>query len=131
MQDFSKRQIKTQILMRFLRSVVGLVVLGVIAFVAARAAYNMYGKFSQAALASKQAQVHLIDLEDQRTQVSAAVESFDSRRGLEAEIRKRYGLAQAGEGKIEIVREAASTSPNSTFKPQNIFVRVFNALWPF
>lgn len=131
MQDFSKRQIKTQIVVRFFRSIAGVLVLGVIAFVAARAAYNMYGKFAQAQEASKQSEERLEDLEKQKAQVSVAVDSFDSRRGLEAEIRKRYGVAKPGEGKIEIVREAASTSPSSTFVPQNLLERIFNALWPF
>ena len=130
-ENARKRQMKTQILLRFFRSLGGLLVLAIISFVAVRAAYNMYGKFVQAAEASKQSQEHLDDLEAQKFQVAAAVDSFNSRRGLETEIRKRYGVAKPGEGKIEIVREAASTSENGVFQPQNIFVRIFNTLWPF
>lgn len=130
MQDFSKRHAKRQILLRFVLSVAGLILLVLIAFVAVRAAYRMYGKFAQAAESAESAQERFTSLREQKNEVGAVVEAFDSSRGIEAEIRERYGVAKPGEGKIEIVRDSASSSPRSA-APSNLFVRFFEFLWPF
>ncbi|MEK7613017.1 MAG: hypothetical protein AAB449_02640 [Patescibacteria group bacterium] len=131
MQDFSKRHSQSSFLIRFALRFVGVLALVLVALVAVRASYNMYGKFAQAADAGKNAEARLAMLIEQKSQVGAAVESFDSPRGVEAEVRQRYGVARPGEGRIEIVRDAASSSALHKNQSSNIFVRMFEALWPF
>lgn len=101
-----------------------------IAFIAVRGTYNMYDKFSQAAEARESAEERLTQLEAQKTQVTTAVEAFDSTRGIEEEVRERYGVARPGEGRIEIVRDVSTTSPGTSAQ-ENILLRLFRALWPF
>ncbi len=130
MQDFSKRHRQRDLLQKFVIKVVGAILLIAVAFVAARAAYNMYGKFAGASEARKNAEERLALLVEQKEQVGSVVEALDSRRGVEAQIRERYGVAKPGEGRIEIVREGASTSPRS-LEEKNIFVRFLDFIWPF
>lgn len=130
MEDFSKRRAKSQVLLRFLLRGGGVLLLGFVAVTMVRASYNMYGKFTEAAEAQQGAQDRLTLLVAQKEQVGAAVEAFDSPRGIEAEVRERYGVARPGEGRIEIVRETPTTSLR-TLQGNNLLVRIFEALWPF
>jgi hypothetical protein len=66
----------------------------------------MYGKLNRAALGQEEARAKLALLEEQKIQVSATVEGFASDRGVEAQIRQRFGVVRPGEGEIQIVREA-------------------------
>ena len=127
MQDFSKRR-RAANAMQLLKSFGGLLLLLIIAFIAVRAAWDMYGKFTEAAQSDELAHKQLAALQVQATQVAASVDSFSSNRGLEAEVRERYGVVKPGEGQIQIVRDA-STTPIRGAAGQNIFIRVWQALF--
>jgi len=127
MRDFAKRG-STANAMRFLKSFAGLLLMLVITVVAVRAAWDMYGKFAEAAQSDEVAQKQLMALEAQQAQVSASVDSFASPRGLEAQVRERYGVVKPGEGQILIVRDS-TTTPSQGAAPQNIFIRVWQALF--
>jgi len=127
MQDFAKRR-KTATIVGIIKSLGGLLLLVVVTFVAVRAAWGMYGKFAEAAQSDELAHKQLAALQTQATQVSASVDSFGSSRGLEAEVRERYGVVKPGEGQIQIVRDA-STTPSRGPAGQNIFIRVWQALF--
>ncbi len=87
----------------------GLLALVLVAFVAARGAYDMYGKFTSAAAARATAESDLQALQERHTAVKADVVSLESERGLEGELRERYGVARPGEGEIAIVRQSTSS----------------------
>ena len=88
----------------------GVVLLALAAFGAARAAWDMYGKFNEAAAARAGAEVKLAELEARDTKIKANVEALRTERGVEAALRERYGVARPGEGQIDIVRQPASTT---------------------
>ncbi len=100
----------------------------VITFIAARATWGMYGKFAEAAESDERAHKELATLEAQQAQVKASVDSFTSNRGVEAQVRERYGVVKPGEGQIQIVRDSASTTPRSS-QDKNIFIRLWGALF--
>jgi len=61
--------------------------------------------------------------------MSAKVEALSSARGQEAALRQTYGVALPGEGEIQIIEEAPSSTPPQTV-PQNIFARLWHAIFP-
>jgi cell division protein FtsB len=106
----------------------GVVLLLIVAVVAVRAAWGMYGKFAEAAQSDELAQKEFATLQVQQVQMTTSVNSFNSSRGLEGQIRERYGVVKPGEGQIQIVREAASTTQGS-LPAKNIFIRAWEALF--
>ncbi len=127
MQDFAKRR-KTANIIALLKSLAGLLFLLIITFLAVRAAWGMYGKFAEAASSDERAHQQLAQLQQQETQVASTVDSFNSNRGLEAEVRERYGVVKPGEGQIQIVRDASSTEARAKNNP-NVFIRIWDALF--
>lgn len=113
---------------RFFKSLGGVLVLLVITVIAVRAAWGMYGKFAGAAQSDALAQKELTVLQLQQAQMAASVDSFATPRGMEAQVRERYGVVKPGEGQIQIVRDSASTT-TQTAPPQNLFIRAWQALF--
>src|SRR6185312_7650259 len=109
MRDFAKRGRKADTV-RFMKSVAWLAVLFVITILAVRGAWGMYGKFAEAAQSDELAHKELADLKEQQAQVNASVDSFTNDRGLEAQVRERYGVVKPGEGQIQIVRDSSTTT---------------------
>lgn len=89
--------------------VAGIVALAGVAFIASRAAWGMYGKFAEAAVSRASADVQLQDLRERRQKIDVDVQALSSERGLEAQVRERYGMARPGEGEINIVRQATTS----------------------
>jgi len=109
MREFKKRRTVGAELLSISAGLAGIMVLVGIATVASRAAWDMYGKFTEAAAASVAAETQLQDLQERHQKIGAEVQALSSERGLEAEVRERYGVARPGEGQITIVRQASST----------------------
>ena len=95
---------------RMALGLLGVVLLALAAFGAARAAVDMYGKFSEAAAARAGAEVQLAELEARDTKIRADVAALATERGVEAALRERYGVVRPGEGQINIVRQPASST---------------------
>ena len=109
MREFKKRRTAGAELLLIFLSGAGILALVGIATVASRGAWDMYGKFTEAAAASVAAETQLQDLQERHQKIGAEVQALSSERGLEAEVRERYGVARPGEGQITIVRQASST----------------------
>ena len=69
-------------------------------------------------------EANLVRLKAQQTELQAAVASLRSPRGVEAEIRRRFGVAKPGEGVIEII-EIPSTA-GETLIPKTFWRRVID-----
>lgn len=82
----------------------GVLLLALLAFFVLQGAWRMYGKMSHAAGAREAAAARLADLERDEARAKISVEELGTVRGLEAEVRERYGLARPGEGAIVVVR---------------------------
>lgn len=106
MREFQKHRTTKKAPLLLLAHMAGLLALCVVTIFMARAAFGMYGKLNRAALGQEEARAKLALLEEQKVQVSATVEGFASDRGVEAQIRQRFGVVRPGEGEIQIVREA-------------------------
>jgi cell division protein FtsB len=130
MREFNRRRSRREEIVRFSTRAAGALVLLLVTFMAVRAAWGMYGKFASSAAADEAAQQNLASLQKQEAQVSGAVGSLSSDRGVEAQIRQRYGVAKPGEGEIQIVTDSASSSPPAA-SSENIFVRIFHAIFPW
>ncbi len=109
MREFKKRRTGRAEIMRYGMGFLGLLALVAIAFVAGRAAWGMYGKFAEAAGARAGAEAELTELQDRHKKIQTEVDSLSSPRGLEAEVRERYGVAKPGEGEIRVVRQSTTT----------------------
>lgn len=126
MREFKKRGRGDIVL--FCVQVFGVLLLFVVAVGAVRAAWGMYTKLAKADKGQQEAEVQLAALAAQRQKVAASVEDLSSERGVEAQIRQRYGVVRPGEGEIEIVRDSAVAT--STTKPQpRWWQSVFRALF--
>ena len=128
MQDSRKtRNAKTAFLRLMWRSL-GLVVLMVLAVFAVRGAWDMYGKFAAASQAQTQSQSQLSEIQSRYNEVQSRVQSLSSPRGQEVELRARYGVAWPGEGEIDIVR-IAPTSTSSNTSSQSWWSKFWHAIF--
>ena len=109
MREFKKRRTAGAELLLILLSGAGILALVGIATVASRAAWDMYGKFTEAAAARAGEESQLQDLQTRYQKIDADVQALSSDRGIEAQVRERYGVARPGEGQINIVRQTSST----------------------
>ena len=109
MREFKKRRTAGAEILRVSLGVAGIAALFGIAFIASRAAWDMYGKFAEASTARTTAEVQLQDLRARDQKIEADVQALSSARGIEGTVRERYGVALPGEGEIRIVRQATST----------------------
>lgn len=123
MREFKKRRTKGTEILRVSLGILGVMALAAVAFFAARATWDMYGKFAAAAAARADAEAELAELQGREARIREEVESLSSERGVEAAIRERYGVAKPGEGQIAIVRQASSTE---ALRPQAGFLE---SLW--
>ncbi len=109
MREFKKRRTVGAELLRVSAGVAGVVALAGVAALASHAAWDMYGKFAEAAAARAAAETQLQELQTRHQNIEADVQALSSERGLEAQVRERYGVARPGEGQITIIRQASST----------------------
>jgi cell division protein FtsB len=126
--DFRKRRNMKKEIPRMLLGVAGIVALAGLTFVAARAAWDMYGKFAAASEARSDAETQLAQLQTQYERVEAQVAELTTDRGIEAAVRERYGVARPGEGEIDIVRHA-STSDSGARGSESWFRKLWNSLF--
>ncbi len=101
----------------------------VILIFAVRSAWGMYQRFANASEGHEAATRELEALKEREGEVKASVANLSSERGVEAEIRERYGVGKPGEGKIEIVRDPDSDTANGAGQSGNIFIRIFRSLF--
>jgi|GEM_PF-524527 len=130
-RDRSVRSGKGDRRRQYLRMVVGLGAMALLALVAvgsARAAWGMYQKFAEASSADASAQGELTTMQAQYGSVSTTVEQLGTSRGLEAAIRQRYGVGKPGEGEIDIVRQASSSDTQNT-DGQSWFDKLLHAVF--
>ena len=100
----------------------------VITTVAVRASWGMYNKMLIASAAQEKAEAELASLTQEQTHVAAAIVELSSARGVEAQVRERFGVARPGEGAIQIARtEPTTTAATST--PTSWWARALHALF--
>ena len=88
-------------------------VLASMTFYLGRGTLKMYGRYSQASVARVGAESELQSLEHRKVELEQHLKHLSSERGMEQEFRLRYGVAEEGEGVIELVAPT-STIPTET-----------------
>lgn len=129
MRDFKRQRSADHQILNFAGLCAGVLAILALAGFSAHAAWGMYQKFAIASQGDATAQEDLGQLEMQHARVSAAVANLSSSRGVEGQVRERFGVAKPGEGAIMIVR-AGTTTPQAGVAPGgNILSRIFRALF--
>ena len=128
MREFNRRQHYRHYVARAYADVGGLIVLTLITGLAVHASWNMYTKFALAAGSRESVESQLAQLKMQEARVGAAVAQLQTQRGIEQEVRERYGVALPGEGAIQIV-EANATSSAQTSSEPGFWQRIWRALF--
>ena len=91
-------------------------------------AWGMYIKLTEASDAHEVAQKELARLSQQEQLVGASVSELSSKRGIETEVRARYGVVRPGEGEIQIIDMSPAPS-EPTEAPRAWWSRVVRALF--
>ncbi len=114
---------------RFFFGAAMVTLLALVTFGAGHAAWGMYGKFAEAASHNAVAQQNLVQMKAEQASVEAEVNTLSSQEGQEAQLRQSYGVALPGEGEIQIVHEASTTSVSAAPASGNFFMRILKALF--
>lgn len=130
MRQFKRSRDPQRVIIRFGAGVAGLLALAALTLGAVNAAWGMYQKFAEATRSDAQAKTQLTSLEAQEQRMSAAVAGLSTSRGLEAQLRQRYGVIKPGEGVIQIVNPAPSSTPPAAPR-QSWWSRLWQAVMPW
>ncbi len=118
------RRLKRKEVFAYARTAGFLLCLLLVTFLFARGAWRMYSRFLEARTAERGAQAELEMLQAHRDEIARDTERLSSNRGLEEELRRRYGVALPGEGVIEIHELANATTSQEV--PQSPLQKLFN-----
>ena len=113
MEKFKKHHGGRIDLLRLGLRTLGCLVLVILASFLVRGTWGMYGKLVHASDGEEASRVELARLRAREVKVRASVEALSSDRGVEAEVRERYGVLRPGEGEIRVIYPVASTAPTS------------------
>jgi cell division protein FtsB len=123
-----KRGTASALLIFFAKGALALI-LFVLMVLAARGAWGMYERFAAASSEAAAAKTKLNEMRERKAEIAAEVKNLSTSRGIEAEIRERYGVAKSGEGKIEIVHNSTAEEFLEAEDTQGIFSRIFRSLF--
>lgn len=129
MRDFKRQRSASHEILNFFGLCLGVFLIMGFAGFSVRAAWGMYQKFAIASRGDAAAEEELASLIAQHARVSAAVDQLSSERGIEGQIRGRFGVAKPDEGAIMIVRSATSTADTPTTSGGGLFSKIFRALF--
>ncbi|MCR4330390.1 MAG: septum formation initiator family protein [Patescibacteria group bacterium] len=85
-----------------------LLVLGIIVLFLGNATWNVYQKYSEARGNEENVLNELRKLQERESDLSADIERLNTQRGVEEELRKRFGVAKEGEEVMIIVEPVVS-----------------------
>lgn len=128
MREFKKRRSGRQELVHAGVGVLSVLLLLFVSVFAIHAAWNMFGKFKAASRGQEEAQAELTNLQAQKEKLNTSLALVSTPRGQEQEVRERFGVVKPGEGEIEIVRDAA-TSSGAVGQKESWWLRVFHAVF--
>jgi cell division protein FtsB len=130
MREFKKHRSHRSEMLNFSLRLGGALALLFITAGAVNAAWGMYGRLSVASTGQQEAQAQLHDLQTQEAGVAASVDQLSSQRGQEAIMREHYGVVKPGEGVIQIVHTAPTSTPANT-SGNSWIGSLFHTLFPW
>lgn len=128
MREFKKRRSRRAELLNFSIRLLGALALLGITAIAVRGAWDMYGRLKVASAGQEDAQGQLQVLQAQQAEVTASVGELSSSRGVEALMRERFGVVRPGEGVIQIVHTAPTSTPTDN-NSRGFFGQLFHLLF--
>ena len=128
MREFKKRHTKQEEMVRLGVKAFGVVVLFGFTVLLVHAAWNMYSKLAAASQAKAETLSQLASLEAQQKGVTRTITKLTTERGVEAEVRERFGVARPGEGEIDIVEDLRAKTTNIITTP-TWWQRVYQTLF--
>jgi cell division protein FtsB len=114
MRDFKKRRSSRGEILHFVLRFVAAFVLLLVTLAAMQAAWDMYGRLSRASGGQADAEAQLKEMKAQEAAVSKSVAELSSARGQEALLREHYGVVRPGEGVVQIVHQAPTSTAATT-----------------
>lgn len=128
MREFKRAWTREGRITRVILRTVGVGLLAAVAFMSLRAAWGMYDKLLEATDRERLAQAELQTLRTQKNTIDTQLALLSSSRGVEAQVRDRYGVVRPGEGEIQILAapEAVDATPA---KPDGFWSRLWQALF--
>ena len=108
MRAFKQRRSYRAELTRLYLKGAGVVLLLVVTLGMMHAAWGMYTKSAEASKGQEEVEAQLKGLQAQQSGITASLGELATERGVEAQVRERYGVVKPGEGEIVIVRDAAT-----------------------
>ncbi len=127
MREFKKRRGPQEELFRFVLKGAGVFLLFVVTGFLMRSAWGMYGKMAAASQGQEEAEAQLAALQAQQQGVNNTLGQLSSKRGVETQIRERFGVAKPGEGEIDIVRDQKVPTTTAAAK-ESWWQHMFRAL---
>ena len=128
MREFKRGWTREGRITRIILRTLGTVLLAVIAFGSLRAAWGMYNKLLEATDREHLAQTQLQTLEEQKATIDHQLALLSSPRGVETQVRDRYGVVRPGEGEIQILAAPPAAGGNEASK-EGFWARLWHALF--
>ena len=128
MREFKKRRGQQGEIVQLGLRALGTLALLVLAALAVHSAWGMYTKLAEASQGQRSAEAELAALTQQEVRVARSVGEIASTRGVEAQVRERFGVARPGEGGIQIVRDTPTSTAQATTK-EFWWQRIFHTLF--
>lgn len=128
MREFKKHRSHRAELVNFGLRLIGALVLLCVTVGMVKAAWDMFGRLNVATAGQQDAEAELANLQAQKATITASVNQLSSARGQEAILRQHYGVVKPGEGVVQIVDNAAS-STSVAGPPHGWLQSLFHALF--
>jgi len=100
----------------------------VVFFFIASAAWGVYGKYRETKENQESAGRELVKLQERKADIERGIERLESARGIEGEIRGKFGLVKDGEGVIIIVESPVSLGSETLEDKQGLFGAVLQSI---
>ena len=126
MREFKKRRSNEEEFIRFGIKCLGVFLLLLVTGFLMHGAWGMYGKMANASQGQEEAEAQLAALQAQQQGVNTTLGDLSSSRGVETQIRERFGVAKPGEGEIDIVHDQKAATSTAA-APESWWQRLFNA----
>ncbi len=87
-----------------------------------------YEKYSESAENRAQAERALAKLSEREIRLTEEIKALQTERGIEEEIRKKYGYAKEGEREIIVIDDTVPSDNAPEFEEPNIFQRLWTSV---
>ncbi|MEI6581111.1 MAG: septum formation initiator family protein [bacterium] len=99
----------------------GLIIIGIIVVAFSWNVFGLMNRMQETAKNKKIEEEKIIELKQRKDQLSGAISSLKTEKGVEENIREKFGLAKDGEEMIIVVDDKNPTSVTKNTEPNRLF----------